>query len=845
MNMNRSHLIAILLLPGVLGLPAPIVVAAQGITDQAFEAPQQDTATVEREPVPIPAAEVPLRAAGSHSRLRGFQAQTSADPDIVAIERELPDELESLSRAHDQIGRVVFELQSLRQLTDLRQTWRRYESKLQAWKDILAHEWTELGEVFEAVSFMQATWDLTREAEVAHPETSAALIERIDAVLSEAGEVEAGVQRQMERILGLDEQIDEALAGASEVMSELVDAEESVRARIVVRNAPPLWAPAAWRARDTGRGLRRPWQEEWQAVQDLVRFDLHRVLLHLLTFALILAIAIRLRSRIEDEPSTDDPELRAAAETLAYPVSAALLLALLLADPMYPRASFTVRQIFGFIAVVPMWRLLPRSRVKLVNHTMRALLVLVAVTGVAQLVVEPLADYRFLDLTLAIVIVAGAWWLVRNEAPGADDAGAWGMVVVRGLKVAIAAAALAILANALGWVLLSTMILTVLIGTAYTGLGTVIGYRVLAGIVRLTPHSRFGQASRALRLHGDVITSRIIRFLKITALPLWIWLSLQYIEFDEPAAEWLRRLLDSSIQVGILHISLASVLNFAITLLLTIWLARFVRFVLDEEVLPRFSIERGVSSALSTVSQWTILGIGFLAAAGAAGLGASQLALVAGALGVGIGFGLQGIVNNFVSGLILIFEQPVKVGDKVEITSLGLTGEVRRIGIRASIVREFNGAEVIVPNANLISSEVVNWTLSDQRRRIRTEIGVAYGSDPSRVIEILKGVATAHPEVLKYPEPQVIFLGFGDSSLSFRLMSWTGTFDNFLRIRSELNVATHDAIRDAEITIPFPQRDLHIRSLPASARLPLSAAELDSGAGGAGAQGPEDKQNPA
>lgn len=207
------------------------------------------------------------------------------------------------------------------------------------------------------------------------------------------------------------------------------------------------------------------WRDEWQTVEDLVRFDLDRVLLHLLIFAVILAIAIRLRSRIEDEPSADDPELTAAAETLAYPVSAALLLAVLLAAPLYPRSSFTVRQIFGIIAVVPVWRLLPRSRVKLVNVTMRALLLLLAVTGVAELVVEPLADYRILDLTVAIVIVAGAWWLVRNEAPGGDETSAWGSVVLLGLKVAVAGGSIAILTNVLGWTLLSTMILTVLIGT--------------------------------------------------------------------------------------------------------------------------------------------------------------------------------------------------------------------------------------------------------------------------------------------------------------------------------------------------------------------------------------------
>ena len=212
--------------------------------------------------------------------------------------------------------------------------------------------------------------------------------------------------------------------------------------------------------------------------------------------------------------------------------------------------------------------------------------------------------------------------------------------------------------------------------------------------------------------------------------------------------------------------------------------------------------------------QWTILGIGLLTAGSALGLEAGQLAIVFGALSVGIGFGLQNVVSNFVSGLILIFEQPVKVGDKVEITSLALTGEVRRIGIRASVVRTFDGAEVIVPNSNLISSEVVNWTLSDQKRRVRVEVGVAYGTDPHRVIEVLKHVAAAHPEVLKYPEPSVIFLEFAQSSLNFRLLFWTATFDDFFRVRSEVYVAVNDALKSEGITIPFPQRDLHVKQLP-------------------------------
>jgi small-conductance mechanosensitive channel len=143
-------------------------------------------------------------------------------------------------------------------------------------------------------------------------------------------------------------------------------------------------------------------------------------------------------------------------------------------------------------------------------------------------------------------------------------------------------------------------------------------------------------------------------------------------------------------------------------------------------------------------------------------------------------------------------------------------GEVRHIGIRASTVRTFDGAEVIVPNGNLISEQVINWTRSDQQRRMVLSVGVKYGTDPERVLELLLEVARANPNVLSYPEPQVLFDGFGDSSLDFLLRVWC-PFDVGLSTRSELAVATNAALREAGIEIPFPQRDLHLRSVDAAA----------------------------
>jgi small-conductance mechanosensitive channel len=181
-------------------------------------------------------------------------------------------------------------------------------------------------------------------------------------------------------------------------------------------------------------------------------------------------------------------------------------------------------------------------------------------------------------------------------------------------------------------------------------------------------------------------------------------------------------------------------------------------------------------------------------------------------LGVGIGYGLQSVVNNFVSGLILLFECPIHVGDNIEVGEH--LGEVRRIGIRASIIRSRQGAEVIIPNAQLVTDKVTNWTLSDQLRRLDISVGVNYGAPPKEVIQMLERVAEAHPRVMRNPAPRGLFVAFGDSSLNFELRTWTDEFTDWPSVRSDLAVAIHDAIAESGWTIPFPQREVRILTSP-------------------------------
>jgi potassium efflux system protein len=244
---------------------------------------------------------------------------------------------------------------------------------------------------------------------------------------------------------------------------------------------------------------------------------------------------------------------------------------------------------------------------------------------------------------------------------------------------------------------------------------------------------------------------------------------------------------------------------------LAVVISRVLRVVLEDDVLPRFTLQRGVSSTISMMLRFGMITFGVLFAAAVAGLDLSQFAFIAGALGVGIGFGLQNVVNNFVSGLILIFERPIRVGDTVETSTL--LGEVRNIGIRSSRVRTFDGAEIIVPNASLIAGEVTNWTLSDRNRRIELLVGVAYGTDLRQTGRTLVEAASKHSHVLAHPKPVALFKGFGESSLDFSLRYWTADYDRWLLVSSEVAMAVNDALNEAGIQIPFPQRDLHLRSV--------------------------------
>ena len=276
--------------------------------------------------------------------------------------------------------------------------------------------------------------------------------------------------------------------------------------------------------------------------------------------------------------------------------------------------------------------------------------------------------------------------------------------------------------------------------------------------------------------------------------------------------DWLKAALQIELfQLGESQFTTKTLLLLIFSFFLLFFFAGMIRKVLVNKIFPRYKIDVGVGQAIATIVKYTLIVIGVVIIFQTSGIDLSALGILMGALGVGIGFGLQHITNNFISGIIILFERPVKVGDRVEID--GLAGNIVKISARATTILTNDNIAVIVPNSDFINKQVINWSHNDKKVRISFPVGVSYKEDPERIRKILLSVVDDNPGVMKEPRPYIRFDQFGDSSLNFNVMIWTSDYiDRPSALKSELYYAVFKAFREHNVEIPFPQRDIHIKS---------------------------------
>ena len=364
--------------------------------------------------------------------------------------------------------------------------------------------------------------------------------------------------------------------------------------------------------------------------------------------------------------------------------------------------------------------------------------------------------------------------------------------------------ALAFVLNVTGYVALSQIITSVITSCYLTALIVVLLSRIGYGLTHmLLFHSGLIRIN-VIANYRTLLLKRSMQVFSLYLIYVWLTVVLRKAMLAQPVQLLWRSFYTEEFTYGALSISVQNITEFFVVLLSSVILANVIRAILEEDLLVHFSLKRGVPKAIAMVTKYTLLVVGFFLAVSSMGVDIDKLGFLAGGLGVGIGFGLQNIVGNFISGLILIFERPIHEGDVI---IAGQTeGEVKEIGLRSCVVRSWDGAEVIVPNQEFISGKVTNWTLSDAQRRKELLIKAKLSANPKEVVSSIRTVLEAREDLLKSPAPMLLYQGYSEYSHDFRVLFWLNR--NLLVSSSEVALDIYDKLSQLGVANPVPVREI-------------------------------------
>ncbi|MBR9989860.1 MAG: mechanosensitive ion channel [Gemmatimonadetes bacterium] len=673
----------------------------------------------------------------------------------------------------------------------------------------------QLGQMQAMWSDRQDLWQSWQEELSDDPDSSVeeadlrSAVVRIDSVL-QRGEM------ALERLVSVQREIQELRAANEQLRGRLDVLRSRGRAALLEREQPLLFSAqhraelveGGWRAWNPTAALRPESYRTFARDHALI-----------LLFHLLLAVGVGLVGHWVRSTG------RAAGDwsgLLAHPwllgVFASVVIALqrvLLAPPIWDVLLWFV---FGATAAALARRLFAAFSLRLTVYIFAAFYPLFILFEVMQL---PAPVFRTaLAFSAAMALPGFAVMAHRRAAVAAaegvsDPRRIWPLRIGAAMW-AIVLGAVIIGYDALGrWVLHASVTSGAVIFVAVVLLAVIHG--AVTSLVVTDPGVRRHLALRvAVRL-----AQRLIFLVQVVTVIAAVLLLLDVWQITEsPVATW-QRIIDTGFDAGPIRITVGRILLGILVVYLAVLVSWLLRNVAQAEVYERWNFDRGVGEAINKLLHYLLVIIAIVAALAVLGVQLRNFAIIAGALGIGIGFGLQNVVSNFVSGLILLFERPVRVGDTVIVADEW--GTITKIGLRSTIMVTLDQSEMIVPNTDLVSEKVVNWTLTNPTARIIMEVGVAYGTDIPKVLRILTEASVAHDATLEEPPAQALFMGFGDSSLDFELRVWVREIRNRLEVRSVILTEIQRRFNEAGIEIPFPQRDLHVRSVDPAALRALKA----------------------
>jgi potassium-dependent mechanosensitive channel len=778
-----------------------LALAATGATTARGQQASASLVKPNPAPTPIPLAKVPLEGQSALASLQEIDANVSRDQssgdDIARTLSVLTSEIDA--RIADDT-KLLTTSPSLDLLYRLKLTWQNFGVNLLILARALAQHTTSLEEQLARLDQLNKTWQATLQS-AKQPETPPPVLQSVQSVVDSIERTRQTAESGKAHVLTLQNRLSEEEARVRTALSSMEQAENQALKNLFVRDSPPIWSLETSVGKEWEKHSGESFSSQLKASTAFTKRLPFTFLIHAFFIALIATALHWMRRRIR-KLAEEKPDLQRALPILDLPVSTAFALSILIIPSIYAQAPRLIHAIMGAVMLIPivviLRRLLERNSYPILNALV--IMYFVAQLHVLAASLPVLARFIFLGQILGASVFLV--WVLRSWHLPAETAETHGRIwrAIRAIaKIGLVLLPAAFLANIFGYVNLGNLLGIIFFRSVYVAAVLYTAIRIFEGLITIALQVRPLGTLRVISLHRPMLQRRTCRILEFLAFLVWLNLVLNFFGLRTPLIATAEAALNANLALGSFNITLGRILAFLITIWASFLVSKFLRFLLEEDVYHHLHLARGIPYAISTMLHYVILLLGFFVALGAIGIDLTKVTILAGAFTVGIGFGLQNVINNFVSGLILLFERPIKIGDVIEVG--GNVGEVRRIGIRASVIRTADGSEVIVPNGSLISSQVTNWTFSDRQRAVEVSVNVVSGADPQRVVELLKSTAAAHPGVAKEPLAQVYVVNFSAGSTTFQLRAWTDQYQDWAQLRSDLSVAVNNALAREKIAI--------------------------------------------
>lgn len=794
----------------------------------ATPVPTAPPTTAPAAPAAIPLPDVAARAEDLKRSLRSVTDQLPTQQEVDSAKATLDEREEALQARQKTADELMAGTPSTLELREEENFWRAKQKETGDLRVRLL-TWANAAQAgVQQVQADQPVWNETLQQNDSTPDLGPTL-DVLKKSVSELQRVTKHAQDELRLIVNLQIRAASQDQLALDVLDRLQKAREYADSRIFERDSLPLWQVEQRRQVGENKELFQTASNRLMGIRTFVAENAGAIVSLLIFLVLCLVGARHLNVRTRGKLPQNDEQAEALHITrhwIALGVLPPLLAAYLLA-PLAPLSLIGLVILASFIPILILLPPLIRPRFRLLLYCIAAVYTFNAF--VAWISFSP-AHKREMQFLANVAVFAIFAFLVRpKRISRADDSGRLTWLRIFGIRVGVAVLGASLLANLLGYVKLSQFLGILCVYSTFIAISVLTGVTVFTRLLLEGAEMPVAQRLALVRMHHDGIVRWVPRVLHWGGVFVWLFVTVNLLGLSDWITKGINAVLGFRIAGGSAGVTLGGVLGFFVILLVGYGISSSVRFLLREELLSHFHLSRGLPELISSMLHYVLLLLVFFLAVNTGGVELNKFTVLTGALGVGVGFGLQNIVNNFVSGLILQFERPIHIGDVLDIDNT--TGKVTRIGIRSSTVKTFQGAEVIIPNANFISGKVINWTLSESLRRVELPVGVAYGSDVKLVSKLLEQAATAHESVLTSPAPAVFFKEFADSALNFELQFWVMQESNTTKVKSEVALVAMDLLDQAGIEIPFPQRDLRLRAVdPAAAALLASNGSENSSA---------------